>query len=242
MKLKALAVFITLVALASISAASARAAEVVGNESADLRWDYPSSPKKFHVYYGESTTSKTNTVDLHGTSRGLRVSHLKPCTTYYWNVNVLSPNGRTQWLWGTDKKFVTGGVDCPRTQVRTTMNRPVLGTTSNYQYQQTYNSYGGLFSDSVLGDTTMPAQTCTTTGKATVWWNGSGGRAAARYHVYYSHVHGQQHHAVRNLQQSVNSVELGYLDTCQTYYYSVQAVGFDGSTWWVGTGSVKPRV
>ena len=68
---------------------------------------------KYQLYFGQADTGKKDTTvwDLGSNSKEVKLSYLKSCTTYAWNLKSLR-NDKWAWEWSNDRMFTTGG-NCP---------------------------------------------------------------------------------------------------------------------------------
>lgn len=84
---------------------------VVGVESKEICWHGIKDADKYQVYFGQSSTGNKDTgiyAGLDNRSKCVKLSYLKPCTEYIWNLNRLD-GGKWTWQWESDQRFSTGG-------------------------------------------------------------------------------------------------------------------------------------
>jgi len=108
------------------------AADVVGNENYEVCWHGISKAADgYQLFYGQANHNVKDSAIYDGLTSGsrcVRLSSLKPCTTYAWNL-LRKDGGVYSWQWASDQRFTTGG-QCAVTGSK--VGSAITTSTGNY--------------------------------------------------------------------------------------------------------------
>lgn len=203
---------------------------VVGEASAIATWAPVDGASSYNVYYRPAYESKwVHGVYVPAKGTSLTINYLGPAA-YYYKVGAMVADKE---VWSSEKMLKNAhkasGQPVPGTNVKkplSSMVKPVPSVVQKPAPKIAPKATTRLGGSQVAGITT---QTGSQNTEATISWTNPGG--VSKYHIYYWSAANDQH-AVRNLESKAGILTIGSLTSGKTYWYRVQAIGFDGKARW----------